>query len=65
MDGALEFPVVADELVSGGIGERLRHRIARSPHLHFAVVDGVAEEEYAGRRIGGVNVGAPIRQADL
>jgi hypothetical protein len=60
VDGAFEFPVITDEFVSGRIGERLRHRIAGSPHLHFAIVDGVAEEEYPGRRIGGVNVGASI-----
>jgi len=65
MDGALEFPVISNEEVLGRIREWLRHRIAGLPCLHFAIVDGVAEEENIGRRIAGVVVSTGFLQIDL
>jgi hypothetical protein len=62
---AIEFPVVGYEQISGGIGERFRHRITGSPGLNFAVIASEAHEMYAGAGIGGVPVRAVVFQITL
>jgi len=48
-----------------GLGEGSGYRIAGPPNLYLAAIAGVAEEEYAGARIGGIAVRAVILQIAL
>ena len=64
-DQVLERPIVADKPVPGRIGEWRRHRIAKHPHLHLAVADGVAHDEHAGAWIGRVDVRPALFQITL
>jgi len=65
VDHALEFPVVADELMVCGIGERCRYWIAWPPDLNLLVIAGEAKEVDAGAGIGGIPVRAIILQITL
>jgi hypothetical protein len=40
--------------IRGRGSERFRNRIARSPDQRIVVVDGVADTQHIGRRIGGI-----------
>src|SRR5262249_319296 len=55
-DQVLEGPVVRYKHVSGWIGKWHRHRITGSPRLNLTIIDGEAEEVYAGTVVGRIDV---------
>jgi hypothetical protein len=51
--------------MAGGIGERLRHRIAGAPCLDIAILDRVAEEMDAGASVRRVDIRTAFFQPDF